>query len=65
MNGARAIRRAATWAGLGLALQLGASFHWTPGSFVLSAAVGIPLVLVGGVQFVVAVLRVMRDKGAL
>jgi hypothetical protein len=65
MNGARAMRRAATWAGLGLAVQLGASFYWTPGSFVLSAAVGIPLVLAGGVQFVIAVVRVMRDKGAL
>ena len=61
----KAIRRGATWAGLGLALQLVASFHWTPGSFVLSAAVGIPLVLAGSLQFVVAVLRVMRDKGAL
>ena len=65
MNAARAIRRAATWAGLGLALQLVASFYWTPGTFVLSVAVGIPLVLAGGVQFTIAVLRVMRDKGAL
>jgi hypothetical protein len=46
-------------------VQLGASFYWTPGSFVLSAVVGIPLVLAGGVQFVIAVVRVMREKGAL
>jgi hypothetical protein len=65
MKAARGIRRAAAVTGAGLALQLAASFHWTPGTFVLSAAAGIPLVLAGSVLFVVAVLRVMRDKGAL
>jgi hypothetical protein len=39
--------------------------HWTPATFVLSAAIGVPLVLAGGVLFVAAVWRNMRDKGAL
>jgi hypothetical protein len=59
------IRRAAVVGGLGLAVQLGAAFHWTPASFVISASVGVPLVLLGGVLFLGAVWRHMRDKGAL
>ena len=59
------IRRAAVVAGLGLAVQLGAAFHWTPASFVVSASVGIPLVLAGGGLFLRAVWSHMRDKGAL
>jgi hypothetical protein len=61
----RKIRRAAIFAGLGLAIQLGAAFHWTPATFILSAAIGAPLVLVGGLLFLAAVWRNMRDKGAL
>ncbi len=61
----RKIRRAAIVAGLGLAVQLGAAFHWTPATFILSAAIGAPLVLVGGALFLAAVWRNMRDKGAL
>ncbi len=61
----RKIRRAAMVGGLGLALQLGAALHWTPATFVLSAAIGVPLVLAGGVLFLSAVWRNMRDKGAL
>ncbi len=62
---ARKIRRAAVVAGLGLAIQLGAAFHWTPATFILSASVGLPLVLVGAVMFLAAVWRNMREKGAL
>ena len=62
---ARKIRRAALIAGLGLAVQLGAAFHWTPATFILSATIGAPLVLVGGALFLAAVWRNMRDKGAL
>ncbi|HSS38422.1 MAG TPA: hypothetical protein VLT58_06615 [Polyangia bacterium] len=61
----RKIRRAATVGGIGLALQLAAALHWTPATFVLSAAIGVPLVLAGGVLFLSAVWRNMRDKGAL
>ena len=62
---ARKIRRAAATGGVGLALQLGAALHWTPATFVVSAAIGVPLVLSGGVLFLAAVWRNMRDKGAL
>ena len=62
---ARKIRRAAIVGGVGLALQLGAAFHWTPATFILSAALGVPLVLAGGILFLAAVWRNMRDKGAL
>ena len=62
---ARKIRRSAVVAGLGLALQLGAAIHWTPATFILSAAIGLPLVLVGGVMFLAAVWKNMRDKGAV
>jgi len=61
----RKIRRAATVGGVGLALQLAAALHWTPATFVLSAAIGVPLVLAGGGLFLAAVWRSMRDKGAL
>ena len=59
------IRRAAVLAGLGLGVQLVAALHWTPAMFILSAALGPPLVLAGGVQFLVAVWKNMKDKGAV
>jgi hypothetical protein len=61
----RRIRRAAVVGGLGLAVQLGAALHWTPITFIVSAAVGAPLVIVGGLMFLAAVWRNMRDKGAV
>ena len=60
----RRVKRAAGIVGLGLALQLGAALHWTPATFILSATVGVPLVLVGGVMFLAAVWRNLKDKGA-
>lgn len=65
MNGVRPMRRAAVLVGAGLAVQLVASFNWTPGTFVLAAAIGIPLVALGTIQFAVAVLAILRRKGAL
>jgi hypothetical protein len=62
---ARGIRRAALVAGAGLVVQLAAALHWTPAMFIVSAAVGAPLVAAGGVMFLVAVWRNMRDKGAV
>jgi hypothetical protein len=59
------IRRAAVLAGLGLGVQLVAALHWTPAMFIVSAALGPPLVLAGGVQFLVAVWTNMKDKGAV
>jgi hypothetical protein len=61
----RKIRRAAVVAGLGLAVQLVAALHWTPATFILSAVVGAPLVLAGGVLFLGAVWGHMKDKGAV
>ena len=62
---ARRIQRAAIVGGLGLAVQLAAAFHWTPVTFILSATLGPPLVLAGGVLFLSAVWKHMRDKGAV
>jgi uncharacterized membrane protein YidH (DUF202 family) len=50
-------RRGMGLVAVGLALQLVATFHWTPATFVMSAALGIPLVLVGAALFGLAVLR--------
>jgi hypothetical protein len=41
----------------GLAIQLGATLSWSPGTFILSAAVGVPLVVAGAGVFGWAVLR--------
>ena len=46
----RRIRNAAVLAGLGLGVQLVAALHWTPATFILSAVVGAPLVLLGGLS---------------
>jgi hypothetical protein len=62
---ARKIRRAAVLGGLGLIVQLVAALHWTPATFILSTAIGAPLVLIGGGLFLAAVWRNMRDKGAV
>jgi hypothetical protein len=59
------IRRAAVVGGLGLVVQIGAAFHWTPATFILSASVGLPLVLLGGALFLRAIWGHMRDKGVL
>jgi hypothetical protein len=57
-------RRSCVVAGLGLAIELAAAIHWTPATFILAAAVGTPLVLIGGLMFLRAVWQVMKDKGA-
>jgi hypothetical protein len=59
------LARAALLVAVGLGAQLAASLRWTPLTFVLSAALGLPLTLLGGALFVRAVLSVMKDKGAL
>jgi hypothetical protein len=60
----RRVKRAAAIVGIGLAVQLGAALHWTPATFILSAAVGLPLVMVGSVLFLAAVWRNLKDRGA-
>ena len=59
------MRVAAVVSALGLLVQLGASFHWTPLTFVVSAAIGVPLVGIGALLFLRAVIRIMKEKGAL
>ena len=61
----RGIRTAAICAGAGLVIQLGAALHWTPFTFIVSAVLGLPLVLVGGFLFLRAVWRNLKGKGAL
>ena len=59
------VRRAAMVAGAGIAIQLVAALHWTPATFIVSAVVAAPLVLAGGVLFLLAVWKNLRSKGAL
>ncbi len=65
MNNEQRVRRGLALTMVGLALQLGAKLHWTPLTFVISASVGVPLVLVGGLLFLSAVWRTLKAKGAL
>jgi hypothetical protein len=48
---------------VGLGLQLVATFHWTPATFVVSAALGIPCVLLGVAIFAFTVLRAPIGQG--
>jgi hypothetical protein len=60
----RALKRASVVAALGLAVELVSAVHWTPATFIVSAVVGAPLVLVGGAMFLRTVWRLMKDRGA-
>jgi hypothetical protein len=57
-------RRALIMIGAGLLLQLGATFSWSPGTFIVSAAVGLPLVVQGAAIFGWVVLRASLRQGA-
>jgi hypothetical protein len=59
------IRRAALLVFAGLLVQLFAVVLFTPGTFVFAAAVGLPLVALGVILFLVAIWRVLRDRGAI
>jgi hypothetical protein len=56
-------RRALVLVVVGLVLQIGASFHWTPATFILSAAIGLPCVLLGAAVFAWSVLRARIREG--
>jgi hypothetical protein len=57
-------RRALLLVVVGLVLQIAATFHWSPATFIVSAAVGLPCVLLGAGLFVWSVLRArIRDDG--
>lgn len=42
---------------LGLLVQIAAAFFWSPGAFIVSAALGVPLVLAGALLIVVSARR--------
>jgi hypothetical protein len=47
--------------GGGLLVQLGASFFWSPGTFIAAVALGVPLVGAGAVVLWTAVRRARRE----
>jgi hypothetical protein len=57
-------RRATAITAIGLGVEFAAALHWTPATFILAAAVGTPLVLVGAALFLRAVWRFMKERGA-
>ena len=57
------IKVAATITAAGLLTQLLAALHWTPGSFIASATIGVPLVLVGSALFLRAIWANLKDRG--
>ena len=59
------MRRAAVVAGMGLLVQLAGSFYWTPLTFIASAAIGLPLIGISALMFLRAVIRIMKERGAL
>lgn len=61
----RRVRGAAICGGLGLTVQLVAALHWTPFTFIASAAIGLPLVLAGGGLFLRAVWRNLKEHDSL
>jgi Flp pilus assembly protein TadB len=61
----RRLKLAGLLSGSGLVVQLVAAFHWTPLTFIVSAVVGAPLIIAGGLVFAAAVWSNMKDKGAV
>ncbi|MDX2021393.1 MAG: hypothetical protein SF187_14220 [Deltaproteobacteria bacterium] len=59
------VRRGLLLTGMGLAIEVGAQFYWTPMTFVVAASVGVPLVLLGAWMFMQAAWRSLKQKGAL
>ena len=57
-------RRGLALVAVGLGLQLAATFVWSPATFVLSAAIGLPAVLLGAAVFGWTVLRSPIRDGA-
>ncbi|RKH11467.1 hypothetical protein D7V97_11100 [Corallococcus sp. CA053C] len=65
MGHAKRIRIAALFVLAGLLVQLFATLFWSPLTFVVFAAVGVPLVLVGVLLYAITVWRVLKEKKAL
>lgn len=58
------IKRAALFTAGGLLVQFVAALHWTPATFILSAVVGVPLVVAGSVVFLIAIWKHLKEKDA-
>jgi hypothetical protein len=56
----RAVRRALALVVAGLAVQLGCAFFWSPATFLLSALLGMPLVVAGVLYAWLARMRAAR-----
>jgi F0F1-type ATP synthase assembly protein I len=57
-------RRGLILVALGLLLQLLATFYWTPATFILSAVLGVGMVVAGAATFAWGVWRARRHPGA-
>jgi hypothetical protein len=58
----RAVRRALGLVVVGLSVQLGCAFFWSPATFLLSALLGMPLVVVGVLYAWLARSRSIRGR---
>lgn len=58
----RAVRRALGLVVAGLAIQLGCAFFWSPATFLLSALLGMPLVVAGVLYAWLARARSVRAR---
>ncbi|MFB1481195.1 hypothetical protein [Corallococcus sp. RDP092CA] len=65
MSHDKRIRVAALVVLAGLLIQLFARLSWTPLTFVVSTAVGVPLVLLGVLLYGVTVWRILKEQKAL
>jgi hypothetical protein len=59
----RAVRRALGLVVAGLVVQLGCAFFWSPATFLLSALLGMPLVVAGVLYAWLARFRSPRARG--
>jgi hypothetical protein len=65
MSHDKRIRRAALLVLAGLLVQLFTTLFWSPLTFVVFAAVGVPLVLLGVLLYAVTVWRILKEQKAL
>ncbi|GEN11980.1 hypothetical protein SAMN05443572_113273 [Myxococcus fulvus] len=65
MSHEKRIRRAALLVLAGLLVQLFTTLFWSPLTFVVFTAVGVPLVLLGVGFYVVTVWKILEERKAL
>ncbi|AKF85299.1 hypothetical protein ACN47A_20770 [Myxococcus fulvus] len=65
MSHEKRIRRAALLVLAGLGVQLFTTLFWSPLTFVVFTAVGVPLVLLGVGLYVVTVWKILKERKAL